>query len=171
MEACIATRCLWAVTILKSLLCLSAGFSWLFSIWTHSCSGFFYRLTACTCWTAQGLGHTDANWTCWLAADARVLKHKHRFEHDSDSCHTVHQWYTAYKQYTTGRACCVYQWPTKGATAASWCWPEAEEEVRSVKFSRNRRMGTWRTLRKYHWGLYMIKKKFSTKIHFFSTSI
>ena len=40
-------------------------------------------------------------------------KHKHRFEHDSDSCCTVHQWYTGYKEYMTGSACCVYQWPTK----------------------------------------------------------
>ena len=33
--------------------------SWLFILWTHSCLHFFYRLTTCTCWTAQWLGH------CW----------------------------------------------------------------------------------------------------------
>ena len=41
MKTCIASHCLWAVTILKYLLCLIAGFLWLFSIWTHSCSHFF----------------------------------------------------------------------------------------------------------------------------------
>ena len=32
------------------------------------------------------LTRTDADWTCWLTADARVLKHKHKFETDPDSC-------------------------------------------------------------------------------------
>ena len=41
MKTCIASRGLWAVAILKSLLCLSAGFSWLFNIWTSSSSRFF----------------------------------------------------------------------------------------------------------------------------------
>ena len=60
MKTCIASRCLWAVVILKFPLCLTAGFLWLFGIWTHSWSRFFFRLTTCTCQTAQWLGH------CWL---------------------------------------------------------------------------------------------------------
>ena len=28
----------------------TAGISWLFNIWTHSCSPFFNWLTTCTCW-------------------------------------------------------------------------------------------------------------------------
>ena len=46
---------------IKYLLCRSAGFSWLFSIWTHSCSVFF-RLTTCTCWTACDWVSIDADW-------------------------------------------------------------------------------------------------------------
>ena len=57
MKTCIASRGFWAVAILKSLFCLSAGYSWLFNIWTHSCSRFYSRLTTCTCWTPQWLGH------------------------------------------------------------------------------------------------------------------
>ena len=52
--------CHWAIAILKYLLCLSAGFSWL-SIWTQLFA-FSFQLTTCTCWTSQWLGHC---W-CWL---------------------------------------------------------------------------------------------------------
>ena len=49
--------------------------------------------------------------------------------------------------------------PTNGrpstATAASWCWAEAEEETHGLRFSKNRPMGTWWTLWKWHWGLYL----------------
>ena len=42
------------------------------------------------------LSPDDAKWTCRLTADARSLKHKHKFETDSDSCNThpqtVHDW-------------------------------------------------------------------------------
>ena len=62
METYTASCCLWAVAILNYLLCLSAGLSWLFSIWTHSCSRFLFLLITCTCWTAQWLGH----YWCWL---------------------------------------------------------------------------------------------------------
>ena len=40
MKTCIVSRGLWAVAILKYLLCFSAGFSWLFNIWARSCSLF-----------------------------------------------------------------------------------------------------------------------------------
>ena len=56
------------------------------------------------------LTRTDADWTCWLTADAHVRKHKHKFETDWDSCHTVHRSYTTYKQYTAGCAWCVQRW-------------------------------------------------------------
>ena len=61
----------------------------------------------------------DADWhrlnllTDWLTVDTQVLKHKHIFETDSDRGHPVHPYYTTYKQYTSGSACCVYQWLTK----------------------------------------------------------
>ena len=70
---------------------------WLFSIRKHSCLHFFFRLTPCTCWTVGTasdcsvqtvtwslLTLTDADWTCWLTADAQVGKHKHECETDSD---------------------------------------------------------------------------------------
>ena len=87
------------------------------SVYEHTAALFFllidnFPLLDClVTWSLLTL--TDADWTCWLAADARVRKLKHRFEHDSDSGHTVHQLYTAYKQYSGGRACCVYQLPNK----------------------------------------------------------
>ena len=82
-ETCIASHCLWAVVILKSLLCLSAGNSWLFNLWTRSCSRFFatdnlHLLDCSVTWSLLTL--TDADWTCWLTAGSRVWKHKHKFE-------------------------------------------------------------------------------------------
>ena len=63
MKTCIASRGLWAVAILKSLLCLSAGplqESYGFSIYQHTAFCVFFNwLTTCTYWTAQWLGH------CW----------------------------------------------------------------------------------------------------------
>ena len=96
MKSCIASRCLWAVAILKSLLCLSAGPLQDYrgcSIYEDTAFRVFLNLlTTCTCWTAQWLGH------CWLwqtqteIADwqlthdsAQVQKHKHKFETDSDT--------------------------------------------------------------------------------------
>ena len=44
----------------------------------------------------------------------------------------------------TGSACCVYQGQPSAATAVSWCWAEAEEEMPSRR----------RWSRRWHWGLY-----------------
>ena len=85
IKICIASRGLWAVAIqFRS----TAGFSWLFIIWTHSCSLFFltdnlHLLDCSETWSL--LMRTDADWTCWLTADARVRKHKHKCETDADS--------------------------------------------------------------------------------------
>ena len=54
-------------------------FSWLFNIWTHHFSRFFLpsdnlHLLDCAVTWSQ-LTWTDTDWTCWLAADALVLKH------------------------------------------------------------------------------------------------
>ena len=63
MKTWIASSGLWAVAILKSLLCLSAGAlqeSRGCSIYQNTAFRvFFNRLTTCTYWTAQWLGH------CW----------------------------------------------------------------------------------------------------------
>ena len=69
----------WAVAILKYLLCLSAAFSWLFSIWKHSCSRFFssfdWQLAPAGLLsdlvTIAKLTLIDADWSCWLAVDSR----------------------------------------------------------------------------------------------------
>ena len=52
----------------------TAGISWLFIIWTHSCSRFFHWLTTCTCWTAQWHYHCWRGLTQTELADWR--KHK-----------------------------------------------------------------------------------------------
>ena len=145
MKTWTASRGLWAVAISKSLLCLNAGFSWLFIIWTHSRSRSFCRLTTCTvtCWTLLSgftglvfcsvawslLMRTDADWTCWLTADARVRrKHKHKFETDSNSGHTVDRSYTAYKQYTVVMPWCVNDCITAESSAAvSWRYHAQEK--------------------------------------------
>ena len=82
--------CLWAVAILKSLLCLSAGalqesrgYSFL---WTRSCSFFLTEWQLAPAGlrsylvTDSLLRKTDTDWTCWLTVDARVRKHKHRLK-------------------------------------------------------------------------------------------
>ena len=100
-----------------NLCCVSVQDSCGCSVYQHTAVLFFlpmdnlHLLDCSVTWSL--LTQTDADWTCWVAANAWIWKHKHRFEHDSDSCHTVHPLYTAYKQYTTGSACCVYQRPTK----------------------------------------------------------
>ena len=89
----------------------TAGFSWLFKLWTHSCLRFLltdWQLASADCTVTWSLlTWNDTDWTCWLVADARVWKHKHKFETDSDSCNTVHRSYTAYKKYTVGYPWCV----------------------------------------------------------------
>ena len=76
-ETCIASRGLWAVAILKSLLCLSAGAlqeSRGCSIYQDTAfRSFFIQLTTCTYLTAQWLGH------CWRG---------HRLNLLTDSRHT-----------------------------------------------------------------------------------
>ena len=73
------------------------------------------------------LTRTDADWTCWLTADARVRKHKHKFETDSDSGHPVHRSYTAYKQYTASCPWCVNDGRTAESSAAVSWWHHAQE--------------------------------------------
>ena len=62
MKTCIASCGLWAVAILKSLLCLSAGFSWLFNIWTRSCSRFFCDWQLAPAGLLCDLVTVDADW-------------------------------------------------------------------------------------------------------------
>ena len=76
MEACIASRGP-AVAILKSLLCLSAGFSWLVSTWTHSCSGFqvFTDRKLAPAGLHSDLVTADADWRRLnLLADSRSCR-------------------------------------------------------------------------------------------------
>ena len=88
------------------------------------------HLLDCTV-TWSKLTRNDKDWTCWLAADAQVQKHKHRFKHDSDRDSTVHQSCTAYKLYKTGRCCCAYQWQTKHSHSSQ------------LMLGRGRRRNTW----------------------------
>ena len=122
MKTCIASCGLWAVAILKSLLCLSAGplqDSTGFSIYEDTAVCFFFptvylHLLDCSVtWSLLTL--TDADWTCWFTVDSLGRKHKHKFETDSDRGHTIHRLYTSYKQYT---ACCTWC-VNDGRTAAS----------------------------------------------------
>ena len=111
----------------QNLCCVSVQDSSGCSIYEHTAVHFFCRLATCICWTAQWLGQ------CWrwltqtelansrtdstVTADSRVQKYKHKFETDSDSSHSGHRSYTAYKQYTAG---CSYSWyVNNGRTAAS----------------------------------------------------
>ena len=94
MENCIASRCLWAVAILNLRSVSALSQCRILSISTHSCSGFFlptdnlHLLDCLVTWSL--LSQTDTDWTCWLTVDARVQKHKNKFETDYDSCHTLH---------------------------------------------------------------------------------
>ena len=106
-------------------MCLSAGplqDSRGCSIYQHTAadSSFITNWQLAPAGLHSDLVTVDANWhrlnllTYHLTVDARVQKHKHRFEYDLDSCHPPSTLeYTAYKQYRTGSACCVYLWPTK----------------------------------------------------------
>ena len=75
------------------------------------------------------LTQTDADWTCWLIADARVTgrEHKHKFETDPDSSHTVHR-YTANKRYTAGCCWCVNHGRTATSSVAI-SWRDHEQEM------------------------------------------
>ena len=64
--------------------------------WRHT------SLTYSWCGLTLIMTWTDTEWTYWLAADAWVRKHKHKFENDSDSCSTIHRLYAACKEYTMG---------------------------------------------------------------------
>ena len=85
--------------------------------------------------------HSDLNpdgtdWTCSLTADARVLKHKHKFETYSDSSHTVQRLYTAYKEYTVGWCSwCVNHGRTAAAIAPIPSQHSAQE-ILPTKFPR-----------------------------------
>ena len=77
---------------------------------------FFFSQQRAPAWLHKDLNTVDAHWRrliCWLRAEAWVSKHKHWSAIDSDRGSTVLQLYTAYKQYTTGSGCCIYQWLTK----------------------------------------------------------
>ena len=88
---------------------------------------FCFRLTACTCWTAQWLGHY---WRWLMQTELADWQQMHKLgntttnlkiETNSDSCHTVHRLYTAWKQYTA--ACSWYVNDGKAAAfsaAVSW---------------------------------------------------
>ena len=82
METCIASHGLSAVAILK-LCCVSVQDSRGWSVYEHTAVRVFLltdnlHLLDCSV-TWSPLTRTDADWTCWLAANARVWKHKHRF--------------------------------------------------------------------------------------------
>ena len=135
----ISSHCLWAVVILKSLLGLSAGplqDSRGCSIYEHTPLRVFLltdnlHLLDCSV-TCSLLTRTDTDWTCWLAAHTPVQKHEHKFETNSDSSHTVHRQYTAYKQYTAGSPCVK-----NGRTAASSAavsWRHYVQEMLSMRF-------------------------------------
>ena len=103
--------------------CLSAGFLCLFGIWTQLFAFSFstdnLNLVDCSVTWSQ-LTWTDADWTCWLTADSQARKHKHKFETDSDNCHTVLRLYTAYKQNDAGCCCwCINQSRTAEGSACS----------------------------------------------------
>ena len=96
-----------------------------------------YQSTTCTSWTSQWLDHltwTDTDWTCWLRADTRVWKHNHKFETDSDSCHTVHRLYTAYKQYTVGCCCWCVNHGRIAADSAIFSWWQHAQEMLPTRF-------------------------------------
>ena len=77
-----------------------------------------HLLDCAVTWSLLMRWRNNTDWTCWLTVDARVLKHKHRFETDSDSSHPVHPKYTTCKQYT---AACVNNGRTAESSAAvSW---------------------------------------------------
>ena len=161
MKIWIASHCLWAVAVLKSLLCLSAGplqDSSGCSIYEHTAVAFFLptdnlHLLDCTVtWSLLTL--TDTDWTCWLTVDTRLGN----TNTDLNMTRTVATPYTrvALPANSARRAAPVVSTngPPSAATAASWCWAEAEEDTPSARFSRNRPMGTWWTSRTWHWGLY-----------------
>ena len=118
-------HCLWAVAILKSLLCLSAGplqESYCFSIYQHTAFSIFltyWQLASTGLCSDLVLTWTDTDWTCWLTVDTQVRKHKHRFETDSGSCLStpvVH-----YLRTDCGLPFCVNNGRTAASSAAvSW---------------------------------------------------
>ena len=84
------------------------------------------------------LMQTDADWTCWLAAEARVWKHKHKSETDSDSCHTVHRLCTACKWFSAGCCCrCIKDGRPDAAWAAiSWRHHWHAQEMLPTRFQK-----------------------------------
>ena len=62
MKTCIASCGIWAVAILKYLLCLSAGFSWLFNVRTRSCSRFSFDWQLAPAGLHSDLVTVDADW-------------------------------------------------------------------------------------------------------------
>ena len=129
MKICIASRCLWALVILKSLLCLSTGplqESCGFSRYQHTAFRIFFNrpilvrqlklhLLDCT------LAVTWSQLTAWRGLTQTELA-DWQYKSESGNTNTnlkltqtaaTPYTHTTYKQYTTGRACCVYQWPTK----------------------------------------------------------
>ena len=176
METCIASYGLWAVAILKYLLCLRAGFLCLFSVWTHSCSHFFFNwqlLPADCSVTSSLLTQTDAVWTCWLTADHWLQKQKHTFETYSNSTgsHTVHRMNTAYKHYVAG---CSW-WVNDGRTAAisaAITWLYHAQEMLPMRFQETAQSEP----SKQHWNsnadiedliksLFVTKSKLTTNAH------
>ena len=118
---------------------VTAKLSWLFSLWTHSCFPFFFQLHLLDCSVTCSLLMTDSDWTCWLAAEALVSKHKLKFETYSYS-HTTHRLYAAYKKYTAAYCCwCInhhlawqyscnqnatYQEAAQSDALTFWCRPQ-----------------------------------------------
>ena len=100
MKTCIASSCLWAVAILKSLLCLSARFSWLFNIWTRSCSRFFCYWQLAPAGLLCDLVTVDADWRRLnLLTDSRrttqIWNWLRQLQHHTQVIHclqTVHCW-------------------------------------------------------------------------------
>ena len=160
METCFASRCLWAGAILKSLLCLSAGFSCLFSIWTHSCSVFFTDRQLSPARLLSDLVTADADW--------RRLNLLTGSRRTSPETQTQIWTWLRQRPHCTPVVHCLQTvlWGPRllclalstncrksAATAASRCWAKAEAEAHSPRVSRNHPMGTWRTSRRCHQGL------------------
>ena len=137
------------------MLCLSAGFSWLFSSWAQSCLSFFKLQLVPPSWSLKKgwtalhlvvtwflLIQPDPEWTCWLTADALVWKHKHRIENDLDTVAgaALETGCTLPKKGTPRAAAVVsINGRPRAATGAtgSWYWAEAEEETHLARISRN----------------------------------
>ena len=167
MKTCIASSCLWAVAILKSLLCLSAGAlqeSRGCSIYQHTAFRvFFNRLTTCTYWTAQWLGH------CWRGLTQTELAD---WQYESGNTNTdLKLTQTAATQYTCSTL------PTNStllpaSTMAEQLHPQQPSHDDTIcrryatyEISRNCPIRTALTFQCRHWRLYLSQTQKYQQMH------